>query len=51
MYANAIKSLGADALKITQRFRQYKYHAMRKSQRGTGMYAPSAELYSPSGTR
>lgn len=55
MYANTSKCrflpLGADALKITQRFGQYKYHAARKSQRGTGIYAPSAELVSPSETR
>ena len=51
MYANAIQSLGADSLKITQRFRQYKYHTAQKSQRGTGIYAPSAELFSPLETR
>lgn len=51
MYANAIKSLGADALKITQRYGQYEYHIARKSRCGTGIYAPSAELYSPSETR
>lgn len=51
MYANTIKSLGADALKIAQRYGQYAYHAAQKSQRGIGIYAPSAELFSPSETR
>ena len=44
MYANTIKSLGADALKIVQRYGQYEYHTARKSQCSTGIYAPSAEL-------
>ncbi len=51
MYANTIKSLGADDLKITQQFGQYKYHVARKSRCGAGIYAPSAELLSPSETR
>jgi hypothetical protein len=51
MYANTIKSLGADALKITQQFGQYKYHAARISRCGTGIYVPSVELFSPSETR
>lgn len=51
MYANTIKFLGADALKIAQRYGQYKHHTARISRCGTGIYAPSAELVSPSETR
>ena len=51
MYTDTIQPLGADALKITQRFGQYEYHAVRKSPCGIGIYTPSAELYSPSETR
>lgn len=46
-----IVRFGADALKITQRYGQYEYHTARKSRRGTGIYAPSAELFSLSETR
>lgn len=46
-----IVRFGADVLKITQRYGQYEYHAAQKIRRGTGIYAPFAELFSPSETR
>lgn len=42
-----IVRFGADALKITQRFGQYEYTTVRKSRRKTGIYSPSAGLFSP----
>lgn len=46
-----IVRFGADALKITQRRGQYKYHMARKIRRGTGLHTPFGEVFSPLETR